>query len=65
MSTDIEKAFLHVNLHKDFTRFLWLSNPLDLDSEFVVYRFKVVLFGATYSPFILSSVINYHLSHAK
>ena len=66
MSTDIEKAFLHVHLHnddRDFTRFLWLSNPSDPDSEFVVYRFKVVLFGATCSPFILSSVINYHLSH--
>ena len=65
ISTDIEKAFLHVNLHKDdrdFTRFLWLSNPKDPGSELVVYRFKVVLFGATCSPFILNSVINYHLS---
>ena len=66
ISTDIEKAFLHVNLHKDdrdFTRFLWLSNPSDPDSEFVVYRFKVVLFGATCSPFMLNSVMHYHLSH--
>ena len=66
MSTDIEKAFLHVHLHnddRDFTRFLWLSDPSDPDSEFVVYRFKVVLFRATCSPFILSLVINYHLSH--
>ena len=28
----------------------------------MVYIFKVVLFGATCSPFILSSVINHHLS---
>ena len=61
MSTDIEKAFLHVHLHnddRDFTRL-----PIRPRCEFVVYRFKVVLFGATCSPFILSSVINYNLSH--
>ena len=65
ISTDIEKAFLHVHLHeddRDFTRFLWLSNPSDPESELVMYRFKVVLFGATCSPFILNSVINHHLS---
>ena len=32
ISTDIEKAFLHITLKerdRDFTRFLWLSDPLD------------------------------------
>ena len=64
ISTDIEKAFLHVKLHKDdrdFTRFLWLSDPSDPDSEFQVYRFKVVLFGATSSPFMLNATLHYHL----
>ena len=63
-STDIEKAFLHVKLHKDdrdFTRFLWLSDPSDPDSEFQVYWFKVVLFGATSSPFMLNATLHYHL----
>ena len=66
ISTDIEKAFLHVHLHeddRDFTRFLWLSDPSNPESEFIVYRFKVVLFGATCSSFILNSVIHHHLSH--
>ena len=63
--TDIEKAFLHIWLHKDdrdCTRFLWLSNPLDPDSELQVYRFKVVLFGAVCSPFMLNATLHYHLS---
>ncbi|XP_065908770.1 uncharacterized protein [Dysidea avara] len=58
ISTDIEKAFLHVNLNEqdqDFTRFLWLLNPKDPESTFTTYRFKVVLFGSTSSPF-------YHLN---
>ena len=43
LSTDIEKAFLHITLNendRNFTRFLWLSDPLDPNSEFFVYRFK-------------------------
>ena len=63
-SSDIEKAFLHVHLDKadrNFTRFLWLSNPADPHSPFVTFRFKVVLFGATCSPFMLNAAITYHL----
>ena len=64
ISTDIEKAFLHVQLHeddRDFTRFLWLSDPLNPSSELQVYRFKVVLFGATSSPFMLNATLHHHL----
>ena len=63
-STDIEKAFLHVQLHeddRDCTRFLWLSQPDDPESVFEAYRFKVVLFGATCSPLMLSSALESHL----
>ena len=63
-SADIEKAFLHVYLDevdRDFTRFLWLSNPFDPSSQFVTFRFRVVLFGATCSPFKLNAAISYHL----
>ena len=65
LTTDIEKAFLHVKLHeddRDFTRFFWLSNPEDPESEFDVYRFKAVLFGSTSSPFMLNATLHLHLS---
>ena len=45
----------------DFTHLLWLSNPADPNSSFVTFRFKVVLFGATCSPFMLNAAITYHL----
>ena len=63
--TDIEKAFLHIQLHeddRDRTRFLWLSNPQDPDSELVTYRFRVVLFGAVCSPFMLNAALHCHLA---
>ena len=62
LSTDIEKAFLHIYLHeqdRDFTRFFWLTNPTDPHSDLQVYRFKTVLFGAVSSPFILYATL-YH-----
>lgn len=40
ISTDIEKAFLHITLHeddRDCIHFFWLQNPSDPNSEFVVY----------------------------
>ena len=64
LSTDIEKAFLHVKLDeqdRDYTRFLWLSNLNDPESQFTTYRFKVVLFGSTSSPFMLSATLHRHL----
>jgi len=62
--TDIEKAFLHIVLHeqdRNFTRFLWLSDPLDPSSDFATYRFCTVLFGSVSSPFMLFAVLNHHL----
>ena len=62
--TDIEKAFLHVQLDerdRDVTRFLWLSDMNDPDSKLTTYRFKSVLFGATCSPFILHATLTKHL----
>ena len=67
ITADIEKAFLHVNLDeadRDATRFYWLSNADDLESEFIVYRFKSVMFSATSSPFILNATLNKHLTQS-
>lgn len=63
--TLIEKALLHIQLHeddRDWTRFLWLSDPHDPDSEFITYRFRVVLFGAVCSPFMLNAALHRHLA---
>ncbi|XP_065917809.1 uncharacterized protein [Dysidea avara] len=59
--TYIEKAFLHVHLaeeDRNYTHFVWLSQPTDPESEFVIYRFKVVLFGSVSSPFMLSTTLH-------
>ena len=64
-SADIKKAFLHVYLDdtdRDATHFLWLSDPVDENSPFVTYRFRVVLFGATCSPFMLYATLTFHLT---
>ncbi|XP_052268413.1 uncharacterized protein LOC127869791 [Dreissena polymorpha] len=63
-STDIEKAFLHIGLQecdRDVTRFLWLSDPSDVNSPLQTYKFKTVLYRATCSPFILDATLQKHL----
>ncbi|XP_065896035.1 uncharacterized protein [Dysidea avara] len=67
LSTDIEKAFLHVKLHpsdRNFTKFLRPSNLKNSDNEFQTY-FTVVPFGASSSPFMFGAVLNLHLSKSS
>jgi hypothetical protein len=64
ISADIEKAFLHVGIEESdrkFTKFLWLSDSNDPESQFEIYQFRVVLFGAVCSPFILNATVKSHL----
>jgi hypothetical protein len=64
IATDIEKAFLNITLdenNRDVTRFLWLSDPSNPNSESTTYRYRAVLFGATSSPFTLCVTILKHL----
>ena len=68
VSTDIKKAFLHVQLadeDRDVTRFFWLSNPENPTSSLITNRFKAVLFGATCSPFMLYATLLKHLELNK
>ena len=68
LSTDIEKAFLHVKLHqadRDFTRFLWPREPEYVDSDLQIYRFASVPFGTASSPFMLHATIDLHLHKFK
>ena len=61
---DISKAFLQVGLavnDRDSTRFMWPENPNDPKSKIITYRFKVVLFGATCSMFLLNATVLHHL----
>ena len=39
----------------------WFDDPTDPSSPLVTYRFRVVLFGANCSPFILHATIMKHL----
>merc|ERR1712121_445978 len=47
--------------HRDVLRFLFPENHLNPLSKILVYRFKVVIFGANCSPFHLAAVLVKHL----
>ena len=57
---DVSKAFLRVLLHyvdRNFTCFYVRKIWEDPNSPVEVFRFKVVLFGLTASPFLLNATI--------
>ena len=63
-ATDIKKVFLHVKLHesdRDSTRFLWVSDINNPFGTLTTYRFKVVPFGTSSSPFMLNATLDLHL----
>ena len=63
--SDISKAFHRILIHKDhrkYTRFLWIGNQ---QSSQQVMQFKVLIFGATSSPYILQQTLKTHLSDPK
>ena len=66
MTSDVEKAFLHVGLSmpgRDITRFLWLKNGCEpvYEDNLVVYRFCRVPFRVISSPFLLAATLDHHL----
>ena len=67
-SADITKAFLMIGLDKrdrDATRFLWPKDVHDPNSQVETFRFKVILFGATCSQFILNATLDTHLERKR
>ena len=63
--SDIEKAYLMLRLSekdKDVTRFLWPKDINDPNGDCIIYRFTVVMFGATCSQFLLNTTFLRHLS---
>ncbi|XP_074653603.1 uncharacterized protein LOC141907760 [Tubulanus polymorphus] len=64
ISADIEKAFLQIGLDSNdrkFTKFLWLSDQSNPESELKAYQFRSVLFGAVCSPYIINVTVKSHL----
>ena len=64
LTADIEKAFLNLALRerdRDALRFLFPKDLLDPNSPLLVYRYKVVVFGASCSPYLLAAVIQKHI----
>ncbi|XP_069181240.1 uncharacterized protein [Procambarus clarkii] len=65
---DISKAFLRVGLQekdRNYTKFLWIKDPNDPNSELITYRFASVLFGATSSPFLPQATLEMHLKKSN
>ena len=64
VTADISKACHRIIVdpeHRKFLKFLWLN----LESyELHTYQFKVVLFGATCSPYLLQETLQTHLSQS-
>ena len=62
VSGDISKAFPRVKteeVDQDFTRFLWFNRE---QMHTLTYRFKVGLFRATSSPYLLQEILHAHFT---
>ena len=64
VTADISKAFHRIIVqpeHRKFLKFLWRNFETN---ELLTYQFKVVLFGATCSPYLLQESLHTHLSQS-
>jgi len=46
---------------RDMLRFLWMKDPLKVDSEIIQFQFARLIFGLRPSPAILRAIIFLHL----
>ena len=61
---DIRQAFLQIGItedHRDLLRFLWFKNINDVPLTPTTFRFTIVVYGLTSSPFLLNGTIKHHL----
>ena len=61
VTADISKAFHRIIVDEEdrkLLKFLWIN----LNSQELIFQFKVVLFGATCSPYLLQETLHTHLS---
>ena len=66
---DIEKAFLQLQIRpedRDAMRFFFPQDITDPSSKMKVFRYRVLMFGASSSPYLLAAVIQTHIEqHVK
>jgi len=68
LTADVEKAFLMIGIEeidRDMLRFVWPSNPQDINSDLIHLRFMWLVFGLKPSPAILGEVILKHCEQIK
>ena len=68
LTADIEKAFLQIEINeadRDCLCFLWFDDVNKPNPDIIQMRCKVLLFGLSPSPNILSTVIQRHISAYK
>ena len=46
---------------RDVLRFLWVDDPNKKNPQILTYRFTLVVFGVSCSPFLLNATIKHHL----
>ena len=62
--TDMEGAFLMIAVDdrdRDVLRFVWVDNITKEGPNLCVYQFTWVVFGVSSSPFLLNTILKYHL----
>ena len=60
---DINQAFLQIEVapeRRDFLRFMWFDDVFKSHPELISLSFTRVLFGLTYSPFLLNGTVKSH-----
>ena len=62
LTADLEKAFLVVSVSEDVLRFLWVNDVHSETPTTRVLRFARVVFGVSFSPFLLNATLQHHLN---